>query len=532
AHSGSPLRMSGGDDEAGESPSGSGRDKARLASSPAMVAVVLVAVLAGHLVVRDRELLHLATDLSGVGLAALAGTVAVGLLFLKQPGLGLFTLVGFVYLNLSQILVRYHQAPSVLQLMVLPLALAAWTDRYVVGAQKPALSHLTASLVLYNLVLLGSSALARDVALADERFLDNSKALLVYLLVATLASSVARVRTGATALLLGGALLASCGVFQVLSGDFRNELGGLARIKNAHIYGNLFEPRIAGSLGDPNFFAQSLLIVVPLALFVARGASSWRRKALGYGSAAVISSATVLTYSRGGALALGVVLILSFWNGKTRLRNAIVALALVVSALVLLPSDVTHRLSTLKQILPGSEEVFRPDSSFEKRKLLTAVAWRIFLDHPLLGVGAGNYTVHYEAYADEVGSAAREYDDPDDRSYPHNLYLEIGAETGLMGLGVFAWALGACLVSLRRARATFLGAGDASTAGLARAFEIALVGYLVSSLFLHGHFQRYLYLLFAFSTALHGLSVQRGGQGGQGDGLSGLQAEQGKTQTS
>jgi hypothetical protein len=42
--------------------------------------------------------------------------------------------------------------------------------------------------------------------------------------------------------------------------------------------------------------------------------------------------------------------------------------------------------------------------------------------------------------------------------------------------------------------------------GLTKAFEIALIGYLISSIFLHGHFHRYLWLIFAFSSVLYDLS--------------------------
>jgi O-antigen ligase len=146
--------------------------------------------------------------------------------------------------------------------------------------------------------------------------------------------------------------------------------------------------------------------------------------------------------------------------------------------------------------------VIDPDSSFAERKLYALTAWAMFLDHPVLGVGAGNYTVHFDRYADKVGFSARDYEQPGEVHYPHNLYLEIAAETGFVGLAVFAGVVAAAFLGLRRARAVLLARGDRVSADFARAFEIALVGYLVSSVFLHGHFQRYLWLLFGFAAAL------------------------------
>ena len=163
----------------------------------------------------------------------------------------------------------------------------------------------------------------------------------------------------------------------------------------------------------------------------------------------------------------------------------------------------------MKQLLPSSEEEIHPDSSFEERKLFTVVAWKMFLDYPLTGVGPGNYTAHYQKYADEVGSAASEYDDPGESHYPHNLALEVAAETGLLGLAVFSVAIGTCFWYLRRARSAFRRHGDEGSAGLTRGFEIALIGYMISTLFLHGEFQRHLYLVLGLVAVLYFSSPSR-----------------------
>jgi len=481
-----------------------------VASGFPILVAALFAVLLGLLVAEKPDLLHLDVSPSLRSLGALLAGLALSTFILASRAFGLCLLVAFVYLNLSQVLVRVHELPSLLQLLVLPLFLSGWAGRDGAGLRRTAREPLTILLVLYALVLLFSTALARDRGLADERVFENLKALAVYVLVAMLASSAALIKRGVWTLLGAGALLGGLGVVQSLTGNFSQEYGGLARIKNAQIYGDVFEPRIAGPLGDPNFFAQILLVLAPLALAVAWDEKRRSRKVLALASAAVIVAGTALTYSRGGALALACVLALSLLARRVHLRQVAIGAALVALLALVLPAGFASRLTTIEQILPGGEEALHPDSSFEKRKLLTTVAWRIFLDHPVLGVGAANYTRHFDDYAGEVGFASRDYEEPDERHYPHNLYLEIGAETGLLGLIAFGAATLVSLADLRRARAAFLGSGDAPSAGLARGFEIALVGYLLSSLFLHGHFQRYLWLLFGFSAALKRASAEEG----------------------
>ena len=464
-------------------------------------AAVAAAATAGALVAREPGFLHLGLAFDAHTVAALVLGLGLASLILLHPGLGIGFLSAFVYLNLSEVLVRQHDVPSLLQLLAVPLLLSACIRRR--GEALRLLGRpLTLSLALYTVVMLGSTVLARDSALADERVEDHAKALAVYLLVALLAWSLPLVRRGIWTLLASGALLGGVVLAQALTGDFRNEYLGLGRIKYAHIYGEVFEPRLAGPLGDPNFFAQALLILVPLALVMAAEARRPRARAAALAAAGLVTAAVVLTYSRGGALALGCVLALSLLAGSARLKHVAIGAGLIVATALLLPSAFARRLETIAQILPGQEDVLRPDSSFEQRKLLTRVAWLIFLDHPLLGVGAGNYTVHFDDYAQEVGSLSREYEELGERHYPHNLYLEIAAETGLVGLAAFGAAVASCFAGLRAARRASHAGGDRASAALARGLEIAVVGYLLSSLFLHGHHIRYLWLLLGFAAAL------------------------------
>lgn len=469
--------------------------------------VVVGAALLGGLVAEEPRFLHLGGALDLRALGALLIGLGLGALILLYPGSGLELLVAFVYLNLSQVLVRYHQLPSILQLVAVPLFFGAWLRRGQADLVRLLTRPLTAFLVLYGLLLLGSSALARDAKLADERVLDNLKSLGVYLLVALLGWSTHAVRRGVWALLASGTLLGAIVVTQVVTADFREEYLGLARIKYAQIYGDVFEPRIAGPLGDPNFFAQILVILVPLALFMAWEERNAAKRAAALLAGTLVTAAAILTYSRGGALALACVLGLSLLARRVHLRQLAFGVGLLVLLALLLPTGFARRLETFTQFLPGQEKVLRPDSSFEQRKLFARVAWRIFLDHPLLGVGAGNYTLHFDEYAEEVGSVSREYEDLGQLHYPHNLYLEIAAETGILGLFAFVAALAAGLSTLRTAATRFRLAGDIGSASVCRAFEIAIVGYLVSSLFLHGHFARYLWMLLGFAAALDHLAA-------------------------
>ena len=465
------------------------------AAAAAALAAALGAVAAAR---PDLFRLELApTPLTAAGVAA--GLAAAALA--RRPAAAAVVLAAAVCLNLSEVLVRYHGLPSLLQLFALPLLAAGVLSAGRAGVERLARLPLTGLTLAYLMVVLLSTAWAAEPSLADARVIELAKGFAVFVLAALLASSARRLRAAIWTAVGAGSLLALLGAVQFATGAFDSEFGGLARVKHAQLYGDVFEPRIAGPLGDPNFFAQILVVLVPLALALAWGARRRRGQLLGFAAAAVLAAGAVLTYSRAGALVLAVVLALSLL-GRVSRRQAAAAAALVALLVAFAPAGFTRRLATLAEVVPGDgDQVLHPDSSFEKRRLVTAAAWRMFLDHPGLGVGAANYTVQFDRYADLVGSDAREYGDPGEAHFPHSLYLEIAAETGLAGLAAWAAVIAAAFAALVAAHRRFAAAGDPASATLARGLALAVAGYLLSSLFLHGHFQRYLWLLLGLAAA-------------------------------
>jgi O-antigen ligase len=477
-----------------------GRGGGRL---PWAAGAVAGAALLGAVAAAAPELFHFDLRLTlsprllaGVVLGA-AATAAV----VRWPGVALVLLVVFIEWNLSQVLVRFHGMPSLLQLLVLPIGVAALLAAGRRGAGDLAAHPLAWLLAAWLCTLLVSTTRAWDRGLADAELAEALKGFVLFALAALLAAGRQRLRLAAWSLLAAASVLAGLALWQVWSGGFANEWGGLARIKQAQIYGDVFQARIAGPLGDPNYFAQILLVLVPLGLLPGWAGGGWRRR-LPFAVAVVLATATVFTYSRGGALALALAAGLAVLvRGVTRRMVAVAAAGLLL-ALLFLPGAVARRLETLREIVPGGQrEVLDPDSSIAKRRLVTRVAWDMFLDHPVLGVGAGNYATRFGPYAARTGFAAREYDDPAEPQYPHNLYLEIAAETGLVGLLLFAAVMVAAFGALARAWHRFRDAGEAGLADLAAALALGLAGYLASSLFLHGHFLRYLWLLLGLAAA-------------------------------
>jgi O-antigen ligase len=126
------------------------------------------------------------------------------------------------------------------------------------------------------------------------------------------------------------------------------------------------------------------------------------------------------------------------------------------------------------------------------------VALEMFLDNPFVGVGADNYPPLYKAYSERLGvtAVASEF-------YPHNLYMQVLAETGAIGLVAFLPAVLGPLLALERTRRAAGSSGLAAPEWRELAFgtEVALACYLVSSTMLHGSYPRYLWMLLALAVA-------------------------------
>jgi hypothetical protein len=138
-------------------------------------------------------------------------------------------------------------------------------------------------------------------------------------------------------------------------------------------------------------------------------------------------------------------------------------------------------------------------TSFAFRGVMARIALRFALEHPLTGIGLGTMHVHVQA-------ATQQQADVD----AHNMGMTVLAETGFVGLALFAWSLAYLAWSAFDA---FRRSDDPAVRALRAGLLAALLAYLVMTLSFDGQRQRILWMLMAVIVA----SLQDGAFG-----LSGL----------
>jgi O-antigen ligase len=178
----------------------------------------------------------------------------------------------------------------------------------------------------------------------------------------------------------------------------------------------------------------------------------------------------------------------------------------VLLATAMAPRSLWGRMATLLEnslAAPGQQMT---DSSFRSRRHEMYTGVLMFLDHPLLGVGPGNYEVNYLRYSARAGLTGE-----DTVRDPHSLYVQIAAETGVAGVVVFVWLLAAALALLERARRRARRAGARNFAAWLVACQLSLVIYLLLSTFLHDAYFRHFFVLLALGALGAGLALRAGG---------------------
>lgn len=265
--------------------------------------------------------------------------------------------------------------------------------------------------------------------------------------------------------------------------------------------------RASGLSLDANFFAATILTALPICLLMAPCERHPGARALLVTGAIALILGTIYSFSRGGALTLGVVLVLSFAVYLTRLegRGLLGALGggvvLLLVALVLMPQNYTSRIQSLGSI--------SGDESLRGRMLYVEYGSEAVRESPL-GVGAGSFPV---AFRQSSYNQMYTYYDTDQGEKSqgrsaHNMYLEIAVEMGLLGGALFLGLVIFAFYENVRTGRHIREKGDGFLLAANQTVGVALAAFCFAGLFLSAQYEKILWLLLALVPVMKNLGYE------------------------
>ena len=266
-------------------------------------------------------------------------------------------------------------------------------------------------------------------------------------------------------------------------------LGALYVIREYQLYHDVHPGMRPGwVVGDPNYFSAGAVVCLPIGLALLR---MEKRRLFRFGVAGALLITIlglVLSASRGALVALAAVFLFAFLRSNFWRKRLVLVGGLMVLLSVALPQSPMSRLFS-----PSKSD----SESIELRKQLIRAGFHMVAEQPVMGVGLGNFR---RGAAPFLTTEAMPFLGGNIWLTAHNTYLEVAAELGLPALLIL---LGLIFESWRGLARIQRDASDAKSQLQAVCFGLqgSLVAFLMVSVFITAHYQRYFWL-FVFLSAV------------------------------
>lgn len=218
---------------------------------------------------------------------------------------------------------------------------------------------------------------------------------------------------------------------------------------------NIGRQQVFGLFGNVNHFAEYLIVPLPLAVSLFFVRRNKFKKILLLIAILTMGASLTVTITRSSYLGFGVSLIFMFFlylarQGKNFIKEnkkiffILLAIIILITFLFALPNPLNKPGTVISKIKGRTSVVQLTQGSSIKRRI---AIWKftalMIKNHPLLGSGLGTFkynSLNYQAKFFDQGENRHLY------SYgfadkAHNEYLQLWAELGIIGLGIFIWLI-------------------------------------------------------------------------------------------
>jgi O-antigen ligase len=263
--------------------------------------------------------------------------------------------------------------------------------------------------------------------------------------------------------------------------------------------------RGAGLQGDANIFAAYQVLAIPPALVLTGLERRFHLRLAYFAAVAFIILSIGASFSRGGLIALGVVVLLTLvaparllFAGRGQKVAYMLFLGLAGWLVAVLGS--TQYLNRIETILHGSDRG-------TGRLDLWSAALLGYSDQPWLGMGAGGFQANsLDLLRNTPGVAPSSLVDPMPRPV-HNAYLEALTDLGPVGVALYASLLALTLWYLVSAARNLGIAGDSVAQRMSVALVISFASILVASIFLSIGIGKAIWIFVGLALALRRMAA-------------------------
>jgi len=261
--------------------------------------------------------------------------------------------------------------------------------------------------------------------------------------------------------------------------------------------------RVGGAIGNANRLGIIQLVLLCLITPVFGSLSARRLWPAVLLASGPIAYSILLSFSRGAFVAAVAVLLyglLFLRLGGVRSKVALVAV--IIAGLVLAPEGFYNRIDTIPAFLSGTQ---LQEGSIPTRLLYYRAGIQMGLDHPLTGVGLGQFDHNIATYANlhtvRAGGA-------------HNMYVSVFAEAGSIGLIAFLGFLATSFLAARGRQRRSLS-GTKFQMAFANSVALGNVALLVGGLFAALEYSKVLWMLLALVVSVQQMSISNKKNGGR-----------------
>jgi O-antigen ligase len=273
---------------------------------------------------------------------------------------------------------------------------------------------------------------------------------------------------------------------------------------------------VGGWLGDENDFCMEMNVAVPFAYFMFLGTQHKASKPLYLSALCIFILTAMVTLSRGGFIGLAAVGVYCWLKSSKKGRAVVLVGVVAIFMLIFAPEKYWDEMRS------ATDDSTMTVGTGAERLYTWGIGWEMFLRNPIFGVGQGNFPWNFEEYQGGdrfntrslAGRAA------------HSMYFTLIPELGFVGALLFflmAWEnyftirrlkLFARKVRIAKPAKQAHDEPDIAFAlSVGNALEAAMIGYLVSSVFISTLYYPSFWVITAFIVALGNIIQTKGPQG-------------------